>query len=154
METVLVLYCLFNELLLREAPMENFEKTRKMYDQELKRPSIESAVMHLLIGILPHWPLVEHREVHDSYFRDKGKANTLKLPAAFETGMSLELAERYRFGGDVSDAQHLVVFAAENYPPLVSLQLLEKEFDPEEAIDWRDAVLQATTKTDVGNDNV
>jgi hypothetical protein len=77
-----------------------------------------------------------HHALHAEYFEQRNRRNGFRVPELFEGGFSLALAERYRTAGQFEDAQILVTFAADNLPALISLQTLEKEFDPSQAIDW------------------
>ena len=136
----LALYFLFNNLAPRDQQMKNYSAIHKKYWRELGIPSVESAVVHLLMGTTPSWSLEEHQEIHDTHFSRIGRKNNLTLPSAFEAGMSLTLAERYRATGDLTQAQALIAVAVENCPRFGGLRTLEKEFAPGKPIDWRHTV--------------
>jgi len=149
----LALYLLFNKLVLRDKPLERFQEIQERYGSEITTPSVEAIVVHLLLGTVPNWSLAEHRQLHDAYFRDKWKRNSLHLPPTLEAGMTLDLAERYRAKGGVNYARELVGSAVENHPGHADLYRLEQGFDPREPIDWRNVVLPGRTDaTDDGND--
>ena len=136
----LAMYFLFNELALGEAPMNNYARIRGRYAAELQGPSVESALVHLLLGTVPDWPLTDHQQIHDSYFREIGRSNSLNVSPEFEAGLSLELAERYRTAGEIETALKLVTLAVDNFPGASRLRFLENEFDPSQPIDWRTLV--------------
>ena len=136
----LALYFSFNHLGFRDLPMENYSNIHGKYWCELEGASVESAVVQLLMGTTPSWPLEKHQEIHDTHFSGIGRRNNLTLPAAFEVGMSLALAERYRTAGQVTQARTLISTAVENCPRFAGLRQLEKEFDSQKPIDWRTTV--------------
>ena len=97
-------------------------------------------LVHLVLRSVPEWSLEEHHRVHDDYFRDQGNKNGLKVSRTLESGLSLELAERYRAAGGVETARDLLGHAVENHPGHAGLLYLEKAFDPNQPINWLDVV--------------
>ena len=57
-----------------------------------------------------------------------------------EVGLTLELAERFRVGGDTDNARNLIRFALENHPGNQSLMRFEREFDPSKQINWKEVM--------------
>jgi hypothetical protein len=98
-------------------------------------------LVHLIFGAVPEWPVPEHEKIHDAYFRRRDKKNGLKISRTLEVGLSLVLAERHRAAGYAERARELVAFAVENHPGHTPLRALERAFDPEKPIDWREVVL-------------
>ena len=140
----LTIYILYNRLVLPDTPMENFEKVNKRYLTEIKSPSVEAMLLHLLLGIVPEWSNPEHYAVHDNYLRDQGKRSCLKVPQNLKTGLSLTLAERYRVSGEEERARDLISVAVENCPGNTALYQLEQTFAPELPIGWAPEAGQPT----------
>lgn len=136
----LTLYILFNEVVLRDEPMENFEKIQQRYALEFEGTSLESALIHLLTGITPTWDLDQHREVHDAHISGKGRPSSLKVPRLLEAGLTLQLAERYRSAGEVEAARSLISMSVDNFPGNDDLRRLEQEFDERQRIDWQEFI--------------
>ena len=136
----LTLYMLFNRVVLNDEPMENFENIQERYASTFEGPSLESALIHLLTGDTPAWNLDQHREVHDAHISEKGRPSSLKVPRLLETGLTLQLAERYRSVGDVEAARSLVSMSVDNFPGNDALRRLEQEFDAIQRIDWQEFI--------------
>ena len=131
------LYILFNTMVLGNGRMDNFEELTERYWEEFEQPAIEPMLTFLTLDIVPEWPLIEHRQIHDAYFQEKHHKNGLKIPPALEAGLCLTLAERYRLCGDIMRARELITSAVENHPGHAPLCNLERTFDPDETINWR-----------------
>ena len=136
----LTLYMLFNRVVLNDEPMENFENIQETYASTFEGPSLESALIHLLTGDTPAWNLDQHREVHDAHISGKGRPSSLKVPRLLETGLTLQLAERYRSVGDVEAARSLVSMSVDNFPGNDALRRLEQEFVAIQRIDWQEFI--------------
>ena len=141
----LTLCMLFNRVVLKDEPMENFGKIQERYASKLEGPSLESALIHLLTGITPTWDLDQHREVHDARISGKGRHGNLKVPMVLETGLTLQLAERYRAAGEVEAARSLVSMSVDNFPGNDDLRRLEQEFDESQRIDWQEFISHLQT---------
>ena len=133
----LALYLVFNAHLPPDMRMRGFAKIKSRYVRDLESPSIEALLVHLMVGSGPEWPLAEHQEVHDAYFRAQGKRSGIKMPHTLEAGLCLLLAERNRIAGDPKKASDLVALAVENYPGYGPLYEFERTFDSRTPIDWR-----------------
>ena len=145
----LALYLIFNKLVSPDIQMKNFNKIQTRYGDELDIPSVEAMLVYLVLGVIPdEWPLSDHEQVHDDYFRRQGKKNGLKVRRNLEAGLSLALAERYRTTGDAKRAHELVTYAVENYPGHAPLRELEQAFDLSKAIDWHGVIFPAREATD------
>ena len=136
----LTLYILYNKVVLDDEPMENFGKIQKRYASKFAGPSLESALIHLLTGITPTWDLGQHREVHDAHISGKGRPSSLKVPRLLETGLTLQLAERYRSSGEVEAARSLISMSVDNFPGNDDLRRLEQEFDESQRINWQEFI--------------
>ena len=133
----LTLYTLFNELVIPEMKMEQYEQVQTRYKSEIKRPSVEAMVLHLLRGTIPEWSLEKHQAVHDAYLRDQGRRSCLKLPPILRSSLSLALAERYRVTGNTEQAHALISTAVENYPGYSPFSQLEQSFSTNQQIPWK-----------------
>jgi hypothetical protein len=133
---LLALYCIYNKIVPEQNRSTNWEALLRNYNEELAAPSSESLVTHHIMGMTPNWSLDEHRNVHDYYFRHRNSRTGLRVPALFEAGVSLELAERYRTLGDYESAQALLKLAAENFPSFTEIQSFVREFDSEKPIEF------------------
>ena len=140
---LLALYFIYNRLVLTESQMSGLTRVAERYGHELERPSVEALLMHLLLETIPEWTLPKHQSVHDSYFRNQGKKNSLKVSHTLEAGLSLDLAERYRKSGDTENASVLIAHAVDNHPGHEPLLRFQQTFNPQEPIIWRAAVLPA-----------
>ena len=149
----LALYYVFNGVVSHDDQLRNFPKVQKRYGPEIKRPSVESMLMHLVLGTVPDWTLAKHQEVHDDYFRNRDKKGGLKVVRTLEAGLSIELAERYRIADNAKRASKLVSFAVENHPGHATLYELEQNLNPKKPINWRSVVLPKHEATDVDNEN-
>jgi hypothetical protein len=135
--TFLALYVLFNKLAVPEMRMAGLENVLSRYQSEIERPSVETMLSHLLLGTEPEWSLEEHQTIRDTYLRDQGKRDCLRMPPAFKAGLSLALAERYRLDGNTERARDLISAAVENNPGNTALCQMEQSFDTRQAIPWR-----------------
>ena len=109
----------------------------KLYDEEMSSPSIESMLFALLTENRPEWPIAEHERILQKYFSGSRRCEGIKIDNLLEVGLCLELAERFRSGGDTGKAKELIKFALENHPGTQSLIRFEKEFDPSQQIKWQ-----------------
>ena len=137
----IALYYIFNGIVPHDHQSHNLPKIQKRYGLEIKDPSVEALLVHLVLGDRPKWTLEEHKKVHDNYFRNRDKKSGMKILRTLEAALSLELAERYRIVGDTNPASELVSFAVENHPGNAALYELEQTFEPETALDWRCVLL-------------
>lgn len=136
----LALYILSNNLVSHESQLNRDTKLERNYLEEIKNPSPEAMLVHLLLGTLPEWTLEEHQEVYLEYLGSYGRKSGLKAPPSLVAGCALELAERYRISGDLDRAREFIKSAIEIYPGHVSLYNLECAFDPGTPINWRGIV--------------
>lgn len=65
------------------------------------------------------------------YFKERDNKMSFRCLQLFESGMLLQLAERYREAGDVDKAIELIEKAVENYPNHICLRQFEIEFKTE-----------------------
>ncbi|WP_220746693.1 hypothetical protein, partial [Shewanella colwelliana] len=122
------LYFLFNGLLSEEKRMKAVGDIEKKFIGELKNPSPESLVYHLLFNQVPDWELQVHRESIMTYFKTRDNRGKIRIPRVFEAGILLSLAERYRLEGNYENAKEQVSFALENYPENMALRKFEEKY--------------------------
>ena len=150
----LALCILFKALVSPKSQPNGDMKLDKKYIDEIKSPSPEAMLVHLLLDSVPEWTVEVHQQVYSEYLGICGRKNGLKAPPSLVAGCALELAERYRIAGDVDSSLKLIASAVENYPghgPLISL---ENTFDPETPINWRETLLPGYDDvTDKENDS-
>ena len=143
----LALCILFKALVSPKSQPNGDMKLDKNYINEIKSPSPEAMLVHLLLNSVPEWTVEVHQQVYTEYLGIYGRKNGLKAPPSLVAGCALELAERYRTADDVEGALELIASAVENYPGHEPLLSLESTFDPRTPINWRETVFP-------GDDNV
>ena len=143
----LALCILFKALVSPKSQPNGDMKLDKNYINEIKSPSPEAMLVHLLLNSVPEWTVEVHQQVYTEYLGIYGRKNGLKAPPSLVAGCALELAERYRTADDVEGALELIASAVENYPGHEPLLSLESTFDPGTPINWRETVFP-------GDDNV
>jgi len=137
------LYFLFNGLLPKEGRMKGAGDIEKEFIGELKEPSPESLVYHLLFDQIPDWELPIHHEIIMTYFKTRDNRRKTRIPRVFEAGVILTLAERYRLEEKYEDAKENVSFALENFPDNIALRRFEEKFlvDNKKQITWGEILL-------------
>ena len=143
----LVLYHVFNGVMPKDKQMSDFSDFQKRYGPEIKSPSVEAMLGHLVLETHPEWTLAAYERVHDAYFDNRDRKSGLKVPRILEAGLSLELAEKYRAANDPEHACELIGFAVENHPGHARLYELEQKFNPSYPIAWRSVVFPTTKAT-------
>lgn len=107
------------------------------YNNEILIPCIEGLIIFNLLGTDPSWQLQIHYDCTMSYFKKRNHKNNIRLPKLFETGILLQLAERYRKNGDDKSPIDIIRLAVENQPGCQSLIKLEKDYKSQPfKIDW------------------
>ena len=136
-------YC-FNCVVRREDRMAENLATMQTFIKELHASSSVSIFAHLLSDEMPVWPLAEHEQTLENYFRRRSKTQGLRAPPTLEAAAFLVLAERYRSEGDWSKARTFVANAVESLPSHEVLRAFEKMFVGAELIRWRAILLPAS----------
>ena len=138
----IALYCLFNLLFPADKRIDDNNDIERLCETALALPTIEAMLLALLIrGIpIPPWPLDAHEKALHAYFGGKGRDEGIRMDNLLEVGLTLELAERYRVGGDTDNARNFIRFALENHPGNQSLMRFEREFDPSKKINWQEVM--------------
>ena len=136
----IALYYLFNLVVPADDRIDDNSDIVRRYEKELALPTIEAMLLALLTRDAPPWPLEKHERALRAYFGGKGRYQGIRLDRLLEVGLTLELAERYRVGGDTCKAGNLISFALENHPGNESLMRFEREFDPSKQIKWQEVM--------------
>ncbi|MCA7118382.1 MAG: hypothetical protein LGL72_03020 [Acidibrevibacterium sp.] len=140
------LYCIYNKIVPPENRSPNFTETINRNHDVLAAPSVEALVVHLILEKVPSWTLDDHKTLLDRYFNQRNQKTGFRAPELFEAGLVLALAERYRAAGAPEEAKSLLSFAADNAQNFRILHSIEREFDPEIAIDWGVLIPDSTPK--------
>ena len=136
----LAVYFLFNALASPEQRMVGADRVEDKFGAELARPSVESLLVHMMLGASPSWTLVEHDKIVDGYFQKRRSKRGVGLPRTFEAGLLLEIAERYRVEGNLRQTRDRVSRAVECHPGHEPLLEIERHFNPGRPITWFDIV--------------
>ena len=136
----IALYRLFNLVVPADDRIDDNSDIARLNEKELALPTIEAMLLALLTQGAPPWPLEEHEKALRAYFGGKGRYQGIRMDNLLEVGLTLELAERYRVGGDTDKARNLISFALENHPGDQSLMRFEREFDPSKQIRWQEVM--------------
>jgi hypothetical protein len=137
----LALHFLFNWYVSPTDSAATSAAVKDMIENELGEPCSESLIAHALSDQIVDWPLDVHRQMLDRYLHRRAAANGLRFPRAFEAAITLELAERYRLAGDTEACKAMVALAVDNHPGHAGLLELERNFQAEVPISWRDVIL-------------
>jgi hypothetical protein len=137
----LALYTLYNRIVPEENRSTSHKNVIHRYQAELEAPSLESLAAHLLLEVVPPWPLTEHRALYEGYFSQRNQTRGFRAPLLFESAFGLSLAERFRAEGDVESAKVILETAAQNAPLSQDLRRLADNSDAKNAIDWGDILL-------------
>ncbi|WP_242456925.1 hypothetical protein [Vibrio coralliilyticus] len=133
----MLLYILFNNLVGESQRLENADTFCARFEKQLKEPSPESLILHLLFNITPTWKLDAHNDCIVDYFKHRDNKLKFRCPTLIESGFALHLAERYRSSGDDTSARTFIAMAVENYPQHSGLHKFETEYnEKEQEISW------------------
>ena len=136
----IALYYLFNLVVPAEDRIDDNSDIVRLYGEELARPTIEAMLLALFTRNVPQWPLDDHERALHAYFDGTGRDQGIRIDKLLEVGLTLELTERCRVGGDTDKARHFIRFALENHPGDQSLMRFEREFDTSKQIRWREVM--------------
>ncbi|MGP9801147.1 hypothetical protein [Rheinheimera sp. NSM] len=134
--SMLLLHGLFNYIITPEQKTKGCVEFCEKYEGILIGDTPEQLIGLTIIGKTNIWSIDDHRALHDKYFNQRSKKSGFHAPQYFEAAASLELAERYRLNGDVTNAQELIATAVENFPSCKSLHQLETDFNDGYVIKW------------------
>ena len=120
------------------------------FESEFKNPSIESMIVHLLLGLRFPWTTPVCKAVFERYEAQRGHRKGLRIPGSLETGLVLELAERSRLDGDLVSTRTLLSLAVEYLPGRKPIRELELEFHSDTSINWFEAIFPDASREDGG----
>lgn len=133
------LYMLFNGVVSEAEKMKNSERFTRRVEKEFLRPSPEALIINLLFCKTPDWSLEQHHECLQQYLKTRDNKNCFRVPQLYESGIILDLAERYRLAGNTDVPLELISLAVENYPDSENLRHFEGDCRKEILIiDWRE----------------
>lgn len=133
----IALYCLFNLVVPADDQIDDNSDIVRSYRADLALPTIEAMLLALFTRSVPRWDLDTHESALRAYLDGKNRDQGIRMGNLLETGLTLELAERYRGRGDTDNASDLIRLALENHPGSQGLMRLEREFDPADQIQWQ-----------------
>lgn len=135
------LHLIFNGYVKEADRMPSAAAVNEKYAGEFSEPSAEALILNLLFDQTPDWSLDAHRKAVAAYERKRSHKDGLQVPALFEAGLILALAERYRIADDIKEAKRLIVLAVEEHPGVAGLAALEAAFTGDMSLDWRMVLL-------------
>lgn len=133
------LYILFNGVLSDVEKMKNSNRFIQRVEKEFVKPSPEALILNLLFCSTPDWTVEQHYDCLYQYLTARDNKNCFRVPLVYESGMILELAERYRIAGNIDVSLELISLAVENHPGHENLRHFESVFNKEtQTINWRE----------------
>lgn len=124
----IALYLIYNNTVSIDQRTPNAPTFSERYHTELIPPSAESMLVKTLFNITPDWDLSEHHDTLSKYFDTRNNKFKFRAPSIIETGMILNLAERYRVNKELSIVMELISMAVENFPSHGALRKFEQDF--------------------------
>lgn len=128
---MLALYFLFSGYMSDEyrGRRESFLQT---YEDDFDKPSIESLLVHFLVGKQkPAWPLETTDDLLAEYISQRFRKGSVNAGPMIGAAISLWVAELYREAGNDERARELVAQAVEEYPEQQSLRSFESALEGE-----------------------
>lgn len=144
----LALHVLFNMHVTERESVAIPPAVNDLIQKELSEPCPEALVAFALSDRTASWPLEVHESTLYGYLRRRAAASGLRFPRLFEAAITLELAERYRYAGDMEGCHRMVALAVDNHPGHAGLLDLEKSFQSNVSISWHDVLLPASEAAD------
>jgi len=129
----LALYIIYNAYLNntfenREQRIKKVKRFIKKHEEKISNPCVEGLIVNTLLTQPIKWDIEAHDKYFKQYFRDRDKKSKIRCPDIFESGMILQLAERYRENGNEIKALELIEMAVENLPSHKGLRHFEEEY--------------------------
>ena len=136
-KSYMALYLLYNGLFTNEKRMRNANKYVSLFSPEFLKPSTEALILNLIFEEDYTWDLESHLLCLNEYFETRHHKSNLRLPKILETGIILDLAERYRLDSNFSKVSELISMSAENDPGNKQIRDFETSFEPNKTeINW------------------
>jgi hypothetical protein len=114
---------------------------QKRWQTALASPCPEALVLYCLAGVVPRWTIEQHTKTLLDHLHRRAKTNGLRLPRRLDAAMLLELAERYRRGGEWAKALTFLEMACENFPEFTALREFYRDVKPDIEFSWRLALV-------------
>ena len=144
-QAFIALYIIYNRIIHKSQRLDNVEKFVRKYEHHFINPSPSAMITSHILGLPSNWNLKEHHDCLIKYFCERDNKMRFRCPQLFESGMLLQLAERYRESGEIVKATELIEMAVENYPNHLSLRQFEIDFKMEvQPIDGYEILLPPT----------
>lgn len=138
----IALYLLFNGVIPETQRMKNVDKFSLMFEKELIKATPEALLLNLLFNIESSWDTDTQYDCLTEYFKNRDNKFNFRAPKIIESGMALQIAERYRIDKDYNKAMELIAIAVENYPDHKALREFEEDFKINEScIEWSKVLL-------------
>ncbi|MCZ4336400.1 hypothetical protein [Shewanella colwelliana] len=133
------LYTLFNGVLSDDEKMKGSNRFTQRVENTFLKPSPEALILNLLFCNTPDWTVEQHYECLHQYLKTRDNKNCFRMPSVYESGMVLDLAERYRLAGNIDVSLDLITLAVENHPDHENLRHFEAAYNKEtQTISWRE----------------
>lgn len=123
------------------------EDIEALIDKDLTEASLEALLVHTLFDHPSPWSVEEHKELVESYLRQRGAKSGLRFPIVFEAAAILNLAEQYRASGSMERCRQVIALAVENHPGHARLLDFEKGFEMDAPIRWHGILLPHLEQT-------
>lgn len=126
-EAYLALYIIHNLFFEKSMRLKNADNFINKHEHHFFKPCAAALITNYLFYLTPKWSLEEHYDCLIKYFKERDNKFRFRCPKIFESGMILQLAERYRKSGNDIKANDLIGMAVENYPNHLALRQFEKD---------------------------
>lgn len=133
------LYILFSGVLSDDEKMTNSKRFIQRVEKEFLKPSPEALILNLLFCSTPDWTVEQHYECLHQYLKARDNKNCFRIPSVYESGLILDLAERYRLARNIDVSLELISLAVENHPDHENLRHFEAACSKEtQIINWKE----------------
>lgn len=122
------LFIIYNSFIAKKHRILNYEQFVERNENLLIQPSSAVLVTRLILQMEIQWSIEDHHSCLMKYFKERDHKFSFRCPQLFESGMLLQLAERYRTNNDLEKAKDLISLAVESYPEHQALRKFENEF--------------------------
>lgn len=127
----LALYVIYNSYTNEPHLLKGSKEFIYKHQKLLLNPSPSAMIINYLFQKTPTWSVSEHYDCLTKYFKERENKLRFQCPQIFESGMILQLAERYRSSGDLAMVVGLIEMAVENHPNHTALRQFEIDFKNE-----------------------
>jgi hypothetical protein len=141
----LTLYFLFNYHVQEHERVAVPDEIKAIMEAELDKPSPGALIAHTLSCQEVSWSLDEHQRAIESYLKQRSSKNGLRFPRMFESAIFLDLADRFRFVGELRGCRKIVALAVENNPGHKALLSLEDSLSLVSPIYWPHILLPTSS---------